>query len=133
MSRFRPYAPKRPEGRFKYVPGLAGFEAMVHAVVCHQVAGAWLAPARAAPTWPGSRLDDRAICCGAVEGIGSRNMIMSNACPSDDSRDVRAGHSVIARSDAIKERAPGSWRGAGVGWRGGWAGVEGGGARSRVG
>src|SRR5262249_545527 len=24
MSRFRPYAPKRPEDRFKYVPGLAG-------------------------------------------------------------------------------------------------------------
>jgi len=28
MSRFRPYTPKRPEGRFKYVPGLAGFEAV---------------------------------------------------------------------------------------------------------
>jgi hypothetical protein len=25
ISRFRPYTPKRPEGRFKYVPGLAGF------------------------------------------------------------------------------------------------------------
>jgi hypothetical protein len=25
MSRFRPYTPKRPEGRSKYVPGLAGF------------------------------------------------------------------------------------------------------------
>jgi hypothetical protein len=68
MSRFRPYTPKRPEGRFKYVPGLAGFEAMVHAVVCHQVAGARLAPARATPTWPGSRLDDRTIHCGNVEG-----------------------------------------------------------------
>jgi hypothetical protein len=66
MSRLRPYTPKRPEGRFKYVPGLAGFEAMVHAVVCHQVAGARLAPARATPTWPGSRLDDRTICCGDV-------------------------------------------------------------------
>jgi hypothetical protein len=71
MSRFRPYTPKRPEGRFKYVPGLAGFEAMVHAVVCHQVAGARLAPARATPTWPGSRLDDRTIHCGDVEGIAA--------------------------------------------------------------
>jgi hypothetical protein len=68
MSRYRPYTPKGPEGRFKYVPGLAGFEAMVHAVVCHQVAGARLAPARATPTWPGSRLDDRTIRCGDVEG-----------------------------------------------------------------
>src|SRR5262249_1181920 len=105
MSRFRLYAPKRPEGRFKYVPGLAGFEAMVDAVVCHQVAGARLAPARATPTWPGSRLDHRTICCGAVEGIGSRNMTMSMRAQMT-ARPTFVQVTVSSPgSDAIKERA----------------------------
>jgi hypothetical protein len=112
MSRLRPYTPKRPEDRFKYVPGLAGFEAMVHAVVCHQVAGARLASARATPTWLGrSIIGQSAVVMPRPEPhlVWPEDQAWFLACEVDEEIEFTVGCSGEA-SQALAGALPGAVR-----------------------